>query len=184
MLAEGRWQSNIWGADWTPIRQRIAYESIITFVHVAIALWKPSTLKFALRLPYEPVAPNAAYPAADPSTSAAPGNIDFTTRHREAYQWAIVGNIIHNQHWRQGSGTEAVRAALAAGFESLVYQRIEAAINLDNQASIALAQRVGMRQECILRGFFYENQQWVDHHIYLALLADVGLPEPPPKLGV
>jgi hypothetical protein len=29
LLASGRLQSNIWGADWTPIRQRIAYESII-----------------------------------------------------------------------------------------------------------------------------------------------------------
>jgi Protein of unknown function (DUF5674) len=29
LLAEGSLQSNIWGADWTPLRQRIAYESII-----------------------------------------------------------------------------------------------------------------------------------------------------------
>ncbi|MCY7323211.1 MAG: DUF5674 family protein [Phormidesmis sp. CAN_BIN36] len=29
LLAEGSLQANIWGADWTPIRQRIAYESII-----------------------------------------------------------------------------------------------------------------------------------------------------------
>jgi hypothetical protein len=29
LLAEGSSQSNIWGADWTPLRQRIAYESII-----------------------------------------------------------------------------------------------------------------------------------------------------------
>jgi Protein of unknown function (DUF5674) len=29
LLAEGSLQSNVWGADWTPIRQRIAYESII-----------------------------------------------------------------------------------------------------------------------------------------------------------
>jgi hypothetical protein len=29
LLAQGSLQANIWGADWTPIRQRIAYESMI-----------------------------------------------------------------------------------------------------------------------------------------------------------
>jgi Protein of unknown function (DUF5674) len=32
LLAEGSLQSNIWGADWTPLRQRIAYESIINLM--------------------------------------------------------------------------------------------------------------------------------------------------------
>jgi Protein of unknown function (DUF5674) len=29
LLAQGSFQANIWGADWTPIRQRVAYESMI-----------------------------------------------------------------------------------------------------------------------------------------------------------
>jgi [ribosomal protein S5]-alanine N-acetyltransferase len=108
------------------------------------------------------------------------GNIDISTLRRLEYQWGLLGYEIHNQYWQKGFGKEAVRAALIAAFESLNYHRIEAAINLDNQASIALAQSVGMQKEGIRRGFFYENEQWVDHLIYVARPTDLGLLEGPP----
>jgi [ribosomal protein S5]-alanine N-acetyltransferase len=111
------------------------------------------------------------------------GNIDLSTIRRGEYQWAILGYEIHNQHWKQGFAKEAVRASLVAGFEKLHYQRIEALINLDNQASIALAQSVGMQKECIRRGFLYENEQWVDHLIYVALPRDLSLVEKPPAIA-
>lgn len=110
------------------------------------------------------------------------GNIDISTIRRKENQWAILGYEIHNQHWNQGFGKEAVRAALIVGFEMLSYHRIEAAINLDNQASIALAQSIGMQRECIRRGFFYENGQWVDHFIYVAVPSDLDLIEQPPMI--
>jgi [ribosomal protein S5]-alanine N-acetyltransferase len=72
------------------------------------------------------------------------GNIDFSTIRRGEYQWAVLGYEIHNQYWRQGFGKEAVSASLIVGFETLGYHRIEAAINLDNQASIAFAQSIGI----------------------------------------
>lgn len=109
------------------------------------------------------------------------GNVDFSTLRREENQWATLGYSIHNQYWGQGFGKEAVRALLIAGFENLGYHRIEAAINLDNQLSIALARSVGLKEECIRRGFFYENEQWVDHFIYAAIPSDLGLVEKPPK---
>lgn len=108
------------------------------------------------------------------------GNIDFTTLHRHEYQWGILGYEIHNQFWRRGFGKEAVRAALIAGFESLNYHRLEAVINLDNRASIALAESVGMQKECVRRCFFYEDGQWVDHWIYAAIPSDLGLAENAP----
>lgn len=47
------------------------------------------------------------------------GNIDLSTLRRSENQWAILGYEIHNQHWRQGFGKEAVRAALISGFTDL-----------------------------------------------------------------
>jgi [ribosomal protein S5]-alanine N-acetyltransferase len=111
------------------------------------------------------------------------GNIDISIIRREENQWANLGYEIHNQYWRKGFGKEAVRAAIVAGFETLNYHRIEACINLDNQASIGLAQCVGMQKECIRRGFFYENEQWVDHFIYVALPFDFGLVAKPPAIA-
>lgn len=111
------------------------------------------------------------------------GNVDISTIQREEKQWANLGYGIHNQYWKQGFAKEAVRALLKAGFEQLGYHRIEAAINLDNYPSIALAQRVGLKKECIRRGFYYENEQWVDHFIYVALPPDLGLVEKPPAIS-
>ncbi|MES1025588.1 GNAT family protein [Gloeocapsa sp. BRSZ] len=112
------------------------------------------------------------------------GNVDLSTIYREEKQWANLGYSIHNQYWRQGFGKEAVKAALIAGFKDLEYHRIEAAINLDNHPSIALAESVGLKKECVRRGFYYENEQWVDHLIYVVLPPDLGLAEKPPALTV
>ncbi len=112
------------------------------------------------------------------------GNVDLSTIYREEKQWANLGYSIHNQYWKQGFGKEAVKAALIAGFENLGYHRIEAAINLDNYPSIALARSVGLQEECIRRGFYYENEQWVDHVIYVVLPSDLGLVEKPPEIAV
>lgn len=109
------------------------------------------------------------------------GNIDLSTIVRRDNQWANLGYSIHNQYQRRGYGKEATQAALIAGFKDLNYHRIEAAINLDNLASIALANSIGMQKECLRRGFFYENEQWVDHLIYVAIPIDLGLDEKPPK---
>jgi len=37
-----------------------------------------------------------------------------------------------------------------------------------------------MKKECMRPGFFYENEQWVDHLIYVALPFDFQLAEKPP----
>jgi ribosomal-protein-alanine N-acetyltransferase len=112
------------------------------------------------------------------------GTIDLSTIKRDVFQWANLGYVIHNQFWRQGFGKEAVTAAVKAGFEHLHYHRIEAAINLDNHASIALVESVGLQRECIRRAYWYENEQWVDHLIYVALPGDFGVSEKPPSVSV
>ncbi|MGV2828375.1 GNAT family N-acetyltransferase [Myxosarcina sp. GI1(2024)] len=95
-----------------------------------------------------------------------------------------MGYEIHNQYSRKGIGKEAVRAALIAEFKSLGYHRIEAIINLDNQASIVLAESVGMQKECIRRGFLYQNKQWIDRLIYVASPRDMNLVEKPLEIVV
>lgn len=94
------------------------------------------------------------------------GFVDFSTILREEFQWARFGYTIHNQFWRQGFGKEAVKAAINLAFESLHYHRIEAHINLDNVASIKLAESVGMVYECTRKGFIYENDKWTDQLVY------------------
>ncbi|SDC14900.1 Protein N-acetyltransferase, RimJ/RimL family [Terribacillus halophilus] len=95
------------------------------------------------------------------------GMIDFSTLARDDFQWGRIGYTIHNQYWGNGYGKAAVRMALDIGASKLHYQRIEAHINLDNPQSIALAKSVGMRFECIRKGFIFENGQWTDHLVFV-----------------
>ncbi|WP_142130323.1 GNAT family N-acetyltransferase [Bacillus sp. SLBN-3] len=94
------------------------------------------------------------------------GMIDLSTLARGSFQWARIGYTIHNQHWRNGYGKEAVKAVLELAFNELNYHRVEAHINLDNPPSIKLAESVGMKYECRRKGFIYEHDEWTDHLVY------------------
>ena len=65
-----------------------------------------------------------------------------------------------------GNGKEAVNTALNLAFEKINYHRIEAHINLNNIASIKLAESVGMVYECTRKGFLYEDEKWTDQFVY------------------
>ena len=95
------------------------------------------------------------------------GMVDFSTLARDGFHWGRVGYTIHNQHGQNGYGTEAVDLAMRIAFDDLNFQRIEAHINLDNEASVRLAERVGMSYECTREGFIFENDEWVDHLVYV-----------------
>ncbi|WP_407269785.1 GNAT family N-acetyltransferase [Radiobacillus sp. PE A8.2] len=94
------------------------------------------------------------------------GMVDFSTLERMDFQWGRIGYSIHNQYWRRGYGKEAIAEALQIGFAQLNYHRIEAHINLDNSASIRLAESVGMEFECTRKAFIYEFGGWTDNHVY------------------
>ncbi|MFS0782571.1 GNAT family N-acetyltransferase [Bacillus sp. 1P06AnD] len=94
------------------------------------------------------------------------GMIDFSTLDRDSFQWGRVGYTIHNQYWERGYGKESVEAALRIAFMELGFHRIEAHINVDNEASIQLAKRVGMEYECLRKGFIFENGEWTDHLVF------------------
>ncbi|WP_421378478.1 GNAT family N-acetyltransferase [Bacillus salacetis] len=94
------------------------------------------------------------------------GMVDFSTLARNEFQWGRIGYTIHNQYWGAGYGKEAVSLALKLAFSQLEYHRIEAHINLDNQASIHLAKSVGMDFECVRKAFIQEFGEWTDNLIY------------------
>lgn len=94
------------------------------------------------------------------------GMIDFSTLERIDFQWGRIGYTINNQHWKRGYGKEAVKAALRIAHKDLGFHRIEAHINVDNPASIKLAESAGMKFECKREGFIFEFGEWTDNLIY------------------
>jgi len=82
-----------------------------------------------------------------------------------------IGWALGVEHRGQGYATEAARALMDYGFNSLGRHRIHADTSSDNLASWRIMERLGMRREALLRGSAYEEGKWVDRYIY-GMLAD------------
>lgn len=109
------------------------------------------------------------------STGQLVGHVDFDIYVRRTHQFANFGYRVHNLFWGHGYGREAAAAGLRIGFKDLRLNRLEAAINLDNRKSIRLCRKIGMKREGIKRRYWFEDDQWVDHLIYVANPEDIGL---------
>jgi len=72
-----------------------------------------------------------------------------------AYYKADLGYSIARTYWRRGIATEALRAILQFGFETLRLHRVNVDTRVDNLASVRLMHKVGfhpegVRRECVL----------------------------------
>ncbi|WP_459502304.1 GNAT family N-acetyltransferase [Bacillus sp. C1] len=94
------------------------------------------------------------------------GKVELIKLLRMDYQWAMMGYSIHNQYWKKGYGVKSVGAAIYLFFEQLQFHRIELHINVDNEASIRLAERAGFLFECTRKEFSFENDKWTNFLIY------------------
>jgi len=82
-----------------------------------------------------------------------------------------MGWALGEEYRGQGYATEAARALMDYGFNSLGLHRIHADTGTDNVASWRIMERLGMRREGLLRGAVYEEGKWVDRYVY-GMLAD------------
>jgi ribosomal-protein-alanine N-acetyltransferase len=71
---------------------------------------------------------------------------------------ASIGYELGRQFWRQGLMTEALNAIIDLGFKAMNLNRIDALVMPDNIASIRLLEKIGFKNEGLLRE--YEN--WGD----------------------
>ena len=90
---------------------------------------------------------------------------------RGSFQSAYLGYWIGVKHARQGYMTEGLRLVMRYSFEGLKLHRLEANIQPQNVASIALARKCGFRKEGFSPRYLQVFGQWRDHERW-ALLAD------------
>ena len=90
--------------------------------------------------------------------NAAIGNGDF-------------GYTLASAYWRQGFGSEAARAILRAGFETLSLRRICAECDVRNLGSWGIMRKLGMRREAHFLQDKASRDGWRDSYVY-AILAD------------
>jgi [ribosomal protein S5]-alanine N-acetyltransferase len=90
---------------------------------------------------------------------------------RGAFQSAYLGYYANQRHAGQGLMREAMEQVLEHAFGPLALHRLEANIQPDNQASIALARGAGFRLEGFSPRYLLIGGQWRDHERF-AITAD------------
>lgn len=99
---------------------------------------------------------------------AQPGLIGTIGYHRveAAHYRAEIGYMLHPAHWRQGVMSEALATVLAYGLGPMGLHSVEAHVNPDNEASIALLLKHGFVREAYFReNCFYEGK-FMDTAVY------------------
>ncbi len=100
------------------------------------------------------------------------GAIDIrpNARHKKAE----IGYWIGKPYWGRGYATEAVRAIIHFGFETLEMNRIYALHFTGNPASGRVMQKAGMQFEGVLREDVQKGAAFQDHAIYAIVRKDWG----------
>ena len=85
---------------------------------------------------------------------------------------AEIGYDLSPDFWGQGYMAEALTAVIQHGFARMDLHRIEAIVYLDNGRSVRLLQRLGFKQEGILRDYYYQNGHFYDHCLFSLLRSE------------
>jgi ribosomal-protein-alanine N-acetyltransferase len=85
------------------------------------------------------------------------------------YFRAEIGYDLSPSFWGQGYMMESLRAVISNGFEQMRLNRIDALVYVENDRSIQLLQRLGFKQEGILRDYFYLDGKFYDHYLFALL---------------
>jgi RimJ/RimL family protein N-acetyltransferase len=91
--------------------------------------------------------------------------------HSREHAGGEVGYVLNPALGGRGYATEAASAMLRLGFEELGLHRIVARIDEDNEPSVRLARRLGMRQEARLVHNEFFKGRW-SNEVDFAMLAD------------
>ena len=115
--------------------------------------------------------PNVSLVAREAVSNQIVGVVNLNEIVMGAFQSAYLGYYGMLNFARTGLMTEALRVAAHYAFNDLGLHRLEANIQPDNLASIALVRRAGFKQEGFSPRYLRINGEWRDHERW-TLLAD------------
>jgi ribosomal-protein-alanine N-acetyltransferase len=102
-------------------------------------------------------------------TGALAGYVEITNVVRGAFLSAYLGYYAFSRHERQGFMTEGLRQVTRYGFGRLGLHRLEANIQPENTASIALARACGFKREGYSPCYLRVRGRWRDHERWALL---------------
>ena len=98
------------------------------------------------------------------------GTLGYHQWVRDVGNRARMGYDLLREHRGKGLMTEAMRAVLAYGFETMRLNRVEVLIDPTNARSLRLVERLGFQREGVFRENTYFRGRFIDDAVY-ALLA-------------
>jgi [ribosomal protein S5]-alanine N-acetyltransferase len=87
---------------------------------------------------------------------------------------ASFGCAVARDYWGNSFAYEASHAIIDFAFSSLPVRRVFAETNADNQRARRLAERLGMRQEALLKEIKFFRDRWWDTAVYAVLKDEWG----------
>jgi ribosomal-protein-alanine N-acetyltransferase len=108
----------------------------------------------------------------DRATGRIVGGIGLTQIRRGIAQSGVIGYWIGQRYARQGYTSQATRLVTSFAFDRLNLHRVEASCVPDNQASRALLERLGFRQEGYARSYLKIAGEWADHLLYAVIAGE------------
>jgi len=100
------------------------------------------------------------------------GHISLSSQNSEIREWEI-GWAVRHEDWGKGYATEAARRMIEYAFHQLNAHRVVAFCHAENTASIKVMQKIGMKQEGLLRQTRWFNDCWADEFVYAILESDL-----------
>jgi RimJ/RimL family protein N-acetyltransferase len=79
---------------------------------------------------------------------------------------ADLGYMLGAAHWGKGYATEISLALIDAAFFDLKADRVISTVDVNNQASINVLEKIGMRWEAVFRRHRRAKNRWWDCHLY------------------
>lgn len=80
-----------------------------------------------------------------------------------------IGYRFNPAYWGRGLATQAVTALVEYGFSTMKLHRIRAGVDVRNERSWKLLERIGMRREAHFRQHKFYRGVWIDDYVYAIL---------------
>jgi [ribosomal protein S5]-alanine N-acetyltransferase len=100
------------------------------------------------------------------------GQITLSQIFRKSFQSAYLGYQLFNGFTAHGYMTEAVKLLLRKAFTELELHRIEANVQPENKASIAVLERNGFTKEGFSKRYLKIGGRWRDHERWAIIKED------------